>query len=577
MAKIALIGLGPHSKRIYLNYFKKYNSQFLLLVELESNKVFAREYLDKNGFTKTCVVTIPDQYKDNMAMPKQYENALLRICQSLKISHIIISTEPKAHNMYLSFALRNNIHVLSDKPIVVTKHMTSLTSINKIREQYYSLLKLSEKSSANCTIMCQRKFHKGYEYILDLLEKTVKKYQIPITYIQIDHCDGNWEMPHDLLKENHPYKFGYGKLYHSGYHFIDLLSDILKINLQLSKSKRIYKGEVVADCFTPHDEIAVCNIDDYKRIFCNQNIPEYYYHTQDIKFKKFGEKNFYGLFRFRNRYNQTITTANLNLLHYGFSRRAWIETRDFYKFNGRIRHEHIDIQVGPLMNIKVHSYQSKEIKDRLNNIHDEEKSGGLEHFDIEIFRNSDLIGGKPYEKITLGDLYMAKEKENILGFNELAREKLLTSFLNNKVDKSNLKTHILGIEMLYSCTRQVRNYYKKIIKPEKINFLHLYNYIDISVLKKFKQANISLEDKKTIRSYTIDRENYEFGARINYMTVKKSYEVYVYIAQENNIASGLLYKEVHNKATAFLYYFYFVFVLNYRSFTGIVRLIERKS
>ncbi|MDE5553457.1 MAG: hypothetical protein K2I67_02810 [Malacoplasma sp.] len=52
--------------------------------------------------------------------------------------------------------------------------------------------------------------------------------------------------------------------------------------------------------------------------------------------------------KFTNSYNLTITNVNLNLLHYGFSRRGWIETKDFYKKNGRIRHERINIQVGTL-------------------------------------------------------------------------------------------------------------------------------------------------------------------------------------------------------------------------------------
>ncbi len=32
---IALIGLGPHAKRIYLNYFIKHKTNFTLLVDLE--------------------------------------------------------------------------------------------------------------------------------------------------------------------------------------------------------------------------------------------------------------------------------------------------------------------------------------------------------------------------------------------------------------------------------------------------------------------------------------------------------------------------------------------------------------
>ena len=62
------------------------------------------------------------------------------------------------------------------------------------------------------------------------LQKIVDKYQMPITNIEIFHSDGAWEFPHDMDKENHPYKYGYGKLFHSGYHFIDLLSDFIKIN-----------------------------------------------------------------------------------------------------------------------------------------------------------------------------------------------------------------------------------------------------------------------------------------------------------------------------------------------------------
>ena len=37
-------------------------------------------------------------------------------------------------------------------------------------------------------------------------------------------------MPHDYDIENHPYKYGYGKLFHSGYHFIDLLAEFVKLN-----------------------------------------------------------------------------------------------------------------------------------------------------------------------------------------------------------------------------------------------------------------------------------------------------------------------------------------------------------
>ena len=55
---IALVGLGPHAKRIYLNYFKKHKVNFVLLIDLESKKDEIREYLNNNGFKNVKIFTI---------------------------------------------------------------------------------------------------------------------------------------------------------------------------------------------------------------------------------------------------------------------------------------------------------------------------------------------------------------------------------------------------------------------------------------------------------------------------------------------------------------------------------------
>lgn len=568
---VALIGLGPHAKRIYLNYFKKHNIELGLIVDLESKRDSVKKYLNENNFKNTKIYTIDDKYKDNIHLPNNISQTLAEICKTLEISHIIISTEPKAHNMYLEFALKNNIDVLTDKPITVCKNMTSLKSINEISKQYNEIIKLSNNSKAMCNVMCQRQYHRGYEYIKKLLTDVVKKYQVPITYIDIYHCDGNWEMPHDLLKENHPYKYGYGKLFHSGYHFIDLLSDFVKINNQLSDTKKITKGSIYSTCFTPNDELAVFNIKDYKRIFKEQEIPDYYNQNQNPKFNKFGEKNFYGQLTFKNANNQTITTANLNLLHYGFSRRGWIQSKDYYKSNGRIRHERINIQVGTLLNIQVHSYQSKEIKDRLD-ILQEEEIGGLEHFDIDIYRNVDILGGKPFERIKLGDLYSEKEKKNILGYNELSREEYLTNFLKGKCSKGDIRDQALGIEILKSCAIGIHNHYNNKKQVEKINIKNSNMYsIKIDTLKSFSIRDNIKQEKVMLDHYSIIGNDAEYGVILNHLKNKNDYEIYLYIESDNKIASFLLYKELTNRVMAKLYFKHLKYIASKTSINKIAK------
>ena len=572
---IALIGLGPHAKRIYLHYIKKYKENLSLVVDLKSQKANIRKYLDDNGFKNTKIFCIDDQYKDNLELPKNIESNLLSVFKTFEITHIFISTEPKAHNMYLKFALKNDINVLTDKPITVTKNMTSVRSINKVRKQYYEILKLSENSIADCKVMCQRQYHRGYEYVKKLLNETVAKYQIPITYISIYHCDGNWEMMHDLDKENHPYKYGYGKLFHSGYHFIDLLSDFIKINNQLPKNKRIKHGEVYSNCFTPNDEKAIVNVDDYKRLFNNQTIPDFYNEVKNPSFKKYGEKNFYGLMKFTNSNNQLITEVNLNLLHYGFSRRGWIQSKNFYKENGRIRHESINIHVGPLMNIQVHSYQSKEIKDRTNDMKLEEQIGGLEHFEIHIYRNVDLIGGKPFEKIDLGDLYTEKEKKNILGYNELSREQYLNKFLNGKCDRGDIKDQALAIEILHSCAMGIHNYYAKKEQPETINISNEHIYpLNVKYLKQFSYKENIDQEKNLISYIPLEKNDYDVNIAINNLINKKSFETFITISDNKNAAGGLLYKEFKTKFMANIYSKYLNFIIKYVRLNKLIKKIE---
>lgn len=574
MKNVALIGIGPHAKRIYLNYFKKHRVNLALVIDLNSKRDSIKNYLIENGFKDTKIFTIDDLYKDYEHLPEKVSSNLLAVCNTLEITHFIISTEPKGHFMYLEFALKNNINVLTDKPITVTKNMTSLKSIEKVRQQYYDILELAKHSKGTCKVMCQRQYHRGYEKIKEVLTEVVDKYQMPITNIDIFHSDGAWEMPHDLGKENHPYKYGYGKLFHSGYHFIDLLSDFIKINDSLGGNKSIVSGDVYSTIFTPNDEMNILNIEDYKRLFKDQEIPEFYKNNDNLKFNNYGEKDYHGLLNFYNKNGFTITTCNLNLLHNGVSRRSWIQTRDFYKSNGRIRHERINIEIGHLLNIQVHSYQSKEISDRTDN---EESVGGLEHFDIYFFNNP-LINKEPFKEIHLGDMYSDNEKKEFLGYNELAREMFITNFLNNKDCKGDIRDQALAIEILYSCAKGIHNHYKNIKKVENIEVRNDYTYRFISKrLKNYSnKININLE-KKDIKNDIYYKDIYTFYNFLKYIPEKNLYEVFISIDDTKNVAGSLLYKTFKNKLIAFIYYKFIEYCLINKGLSSIERLVEKYS
>ena len=445
--KVILVGLGPHAKRIYINLFKKYKINLELLVDLKSQKEKIKEFLNENNFTKTELFLIDDSYKDLTSLPDSVSANLKKSIKSKNIKYAIISTEPKAHFMYAKFFLENDINILLDKPITAPINCnTDVNQARKIKEEYDELCKLyeSKKNKINFMIQCQRRFHEGFIFVKNLLKEIIQKYNIPITYIDIYHSDGMWVMPNEYLsRENHPYKYGYGKLFHSGYHFIDLLTWILEIN-NLTRNKHINNAEMFCSTFNPVDALNAINNNDYKNIF-NTDKFEKAFENYETNLENYGELDFHSIINFKNN-NRIITNCSLNLMQSGFSRRSWCDLpKDIYKGNGRVRHERLNIHVGPLLNIQIHSYQAYEISDKdkpLNN-----NVGSIEHFDIYIFRNSKIIGGKPFEQIDIATL-SEKDKEYFCGYNEKARENCFISFLDNSNQDSDLLKHKASIELV---------------------------------------------------------------------------------------------------------------------------------
>lgn len=445
--KIILIGLGPHAKRIYMNLFKKHKINLSILVDLKSKEKEIKNYLISNDFEETELFLMEDSNKDLTTIPKHMSNDLKKLIIQKDIKYAIISTEPKAHFMYAKFFLENDINILLDKPITAPINCNNdVKQAKKIIEEFNELCQLYEtrKDKIHFMIQCQRRFHDGFIYIKNILIDIVKKYNIPITYIDIYHSDGMWVMPSEFFsRENHPYKYGYGKLFHSGYHFIDLLTWLLEVNAY-TKNKIIDNAEMYVSTYNPNDSFYVINAQDYRNIFNTNEFDEFFV-KKIPNFNNFGEIDFHSIINFKNK-DKTITNCSLNLMQSGFSRRSWCSLpKDIYKGNGRVRHERLNIQVGPLMNIQIHSYQAYEISD--NEKPHNNDVGSIEHFDIYVFRNAKLIGGKPFEFINIASL-SEKDKKYFFGYNEKARENCFLSFLDNTNQDSDLLKHKKSIELV---------------------------------------------------------------------------------------------------------------------------------
>jgi hypothetical protein len=281
----------------------------------------------------------------------------------------------------------------------------------------------------------------------------VNQFEIPVSFIDIYHADGMWAMPPELFqRENHPYKYGYGKLMHSGYHFVDLFAWMAEVNLLLEQ-KKPNLVDMYVKRFGGYDFLHQINDADYRRLFETDRFDGYFEPNRLETAKMLGELDVFILCQLK-RHDIVVTTASINLQQNSFCRRAWTDLpEDVYKGNGRVRHERLNIQVANLLNLQVHSYQAYEVGKQAANT---TGAGHEDHFDIYIFRNSKIIGGKTLEKIRLGEEARDSHRDDpsYLGHNEAARERNFLDFLEGRTGVSYFASHCLTNRLLskiYEC------------------------------------------------------------------------------------------------------------------------------
>ena len=471
---IMLIGCGAHAKRIYLHALKdlesKYANVLKIVVDLEQNKdnvIYSVSKVFSNvDFCFVKQVTDSQIYQLN----EDDEKKLDYYVEKYNINGVIISTDPLHHIQYALWALKNNLHILMDKPISTSNNIAnSVADAERIVTDYKMLIEKYNPQKV-FIVNTQRRFFNQFEIVQKKINEISNKYGIPITSFQSTHSDGQWRLPNEILDIDYHGYLGYGKISHSGYHFIDFASKLI-IDSYKSAGKKFDALSVYSRCLKPSGYIQLLNQNNLSTIFKNYASVKRFSDeelTNIYKSKNEAEIDAFSIISFENK-GDLLTTLTLNLVHNGFSRRATLipNYNDLYKGNGRVRHEYHNIEQGPLQNIQIHSYQSK--KDFNKNGDEDFVVGGNNHYDIYIFRNADLIGGEPLEIITAEDVEKQFKMDKNKNMNEFARHQAVFDFVSaitGKIElkniKSNITDHYLGVVIMSMM-------YKSIIQGKEVN------------------------------------------------------------------------------------------------------------
>lgn len=459
MIKLLLIGCGLHARAFYFPAIKRMEKnegiKITDVLDLNNQADSIKKFLNDNspGTQPHFIDPFDGEIPDNVA------NLLNQILQTRQINGLIISTDPLAHKGYAMWAVSKGLHILMDKPITTRKNAAlDLGQAKGIEDDYLEIEKFyTEKyqsTKAGFIICAHRRYHPGIEIAIRLIEETSKKTGCPVTNIHAYHSDGQWRLPGEMLTQSHhSYYDGHGKVSHSGYHFLDCVMRFWQAGEMSGKTADNF--EVISSFVRPNGLIRQLCEKDYLKIFGPdyEKVKPYDDNELANRFIGFGEIDAENLVTFKKD-NEPVGLATISLLHNGFSRRSWmIPGKDLYKGNGRVKHEQHRIHIGPFLCIQMHSYQSKDNHETSGK--SDSLPGGNNHFDLNIFRNSELIGGSPLETINLGDssLKMGFSEKRLLI--EQIKEGAVSEFAgfirgekNRNQLKSDISSHLNGVRLM---------------------------------------------------------------------------------------------------------------------------------
>lgn len=453
---LMIAGVGPHARRFYLPAIAKlgprYGIRLVAAIELESGRAIAATALAKHGLN----AEIHTVSRFEAEMPADARRSLDALGDRLRPSALIVATDPLSHRPYVLWAVQRGMNVLLDKPITTRRDAVSdPVAAQRIESDFNEILAAWQQVRRHrpviISVCAHRRYHPGIEEAIRILRDVCEKTGCPVTDIHAHHADGQWRLPEEIrTQDHHSYHSGHGKASHSGHHFFDCVYRFYQAGPVSGKSADAMK--VYASFIQPHGLLRQLTRTDYIRLFGldYQSVCPYTDEQLDRQFRDFGEVDLNAAITFLCE-GVAVGQASLNLLHNSFSRRSWLQpSTDLYKGNGRVKHEHHRVHVGPFLAVAIHSYQAK--SDHHASDEADLRPGGNNHFEIHVFRNSKMIGGKEVEVIHLdqlarfdrSQLYIEQVKEGVVG--EFFR--YMAGQLSEQELRSTLPDHAIAVRML---------------------------------------------------------------------------------------------------------------------------------
>ena len=447
---LIIVGFGPVASYKYSRSMRaamergELDSYSIVDLESQRNTIFQRIKGLPAKPKHVYFIPDPNVATETWADISPFKKICRPLLQEFDRLKVLITTEPKAHEAYLSFCIDQNIDSLITKPIILPMK-DKLIDYSAMLPRLADLVARAERGSARHAVLCLGRYHEVYEKMVrEPIQERMQCLQAPITSLHLKTSSGVWNLADEFYsREDHPYKYGYGMLMHGAYHYVDVVSQFLQMNksllakddlsLSLTSFSAFPKDQSLRIPETLHEKLEGYTIERS---------------SADITKECLGETDIVSIFSLRNKTTgQVLTLGSLSLEQTTPGMRHWAPFPVVpYNINGRLHCTDLDVQLSTVFSI----------------------NGRVVKFPMEDKQGPTDLRGKNYARVTtrsnallLGDneFYSEKTLERPYGnsFSYSAETDIFDAWLRGQPTKSDLSSHLTTAAVIQAIAESIHN------------------------------------------------------------------------------------------------------------------------
>jgi predicted dehydrogenase len=222
LIKIGILGLGEQALRTHLpciQHAQERGAPIEVLAVVDSREVLATLDSDlRADLAEPALIEVPDTSPGSFG-DSQAEQIIGQI-HRLGVNAVLVASEPLSHMSYIRALEATQLTYHVDKPYVCEPRISIDPTASD--RAISDLLWLANRRSSLGSINVSRRFDPLTRRVHSLLRSTTELTGDNVTNISAYYADGESRDAHGCLEqEQHPFKYGYGALNHSGYHGVD--------------------------------------------------------------------------------------------------------------------------------------------------------------------------------------------------------------------------------------------------------------------------------------------------------------------------------------------------------------------